>query len=284
MSDSSRQTGGLNEAASIPSLLLIGCGRMGGALLRGWLERGLADRYVVVEPVAAARPDAASPHVTLVASADQLPMAFQPTIAVIAVKPQIMAEALPRYRAIAGAGTLFLSIAAGKNLAFLARQLGSETALVRAMPNTPAAIGHGISVACPNHKVDAKGRIRTDALLAAVGEVAWIEDESLMDAVTAVSGSGPAYVFLLIECLTRAGIEVGLPAALAERLARATVAGSGELARVSSEAAAALREAVTSPGGTTRAALDVLMASDGLEPLLRRAVLAAAKRSRELAD
>jgi pyrroline-5-carboxylate reductase len=151
------------------------------------------------------------------------------------------------------------------------------------MPNTPAAIGHGISVACANGNVDAAGRARADALLAAVGAVAWVADEALMDAVTAVSGSGPAYVFLLIECLTKAGVEAGLPEPLAEKLARATVAGSGELARVSPESAAALREAVTSPGGTTRAALDVLMGKDGLEPLLRRAVLAAAKRSKELA-
>jgi pyrroline-5-carboxylate reductase len=264
-------------------LLLIGCGRMGGALLRGWLERDLAERYVVIEPMAGARPDTLSPHVRFLGTPDHLDAGFRPDAAVIAVKPQAMAETLPHYRAMAAAGTLFLSIAAGRTLDFLSGQLGAETALVRAMPNTPATIGQGISVACANRKVDAIGRARADALLAAVGDVAWVEDESLMDAVTAVSGSGPAYVFLLIECLTKAGIEAGLPAPLSERLARATVAGSGELARVSTESAAVLREAVTSPGGTTRAALDVLMAKDGLESLLRSAVLAATRRSRELA-
>jgi pyrroline-5-carboxylate reductase len=268
---------------SLPSLLLIGCGRMGGALLSGWLERELAERYVVVEPAAGARAVTLSPHVSFLESADEIDPGFRPPVAVIAVKPQVMAEALGHYRSLAAAGTLFLSIAAGRTLSFLAAQLGAGAALVRAMPNTPAAIGHGISVLCANATVDAAGRARAEALLAAVGEVAWINDEALMDAVTAVSGSGPAYVFLLIECLAKAGVAAGLPAPLAERLARATVAGSGELARVSPESAAALREAVTSPGGTTRAALDVLMAADGLEPLLRRAVLAAAKRSKELA-
>jgi pyrroline-5-carboxylate reductase len=257
---------------------------MGGALLRGWLERELAERYVVVEPLAGAHPATLSPHVMLVASPKELLADFRPDVAVIAVKPQTTAEALPHYRGLASAGTLFLSIAAGKTIASMARLLGPAAKLVRAMPNTPAAIGHGISVACANDKVDAAGHARAEALLAAVGEVAWVGDESLMDAVTAVSGSGPAYVFLLIECMTKAGIEAGLPPDLAERLARATVAGSGELARVSPESAKSLREAVTSPGGTTRAALDVLMAGDGLEPLLRRAILAAAKRSRELAD
>ena len=273
----------MSAPVALPTVLLIGCGRMGGALLRGWLERDLAERYVVVEPAVGLRPQTLSPHVAFFASPDHLDPAIKPAVAVIAVKPQAMAETLPHYRAMAAAGTLFLSIAAGRTLGFLASQLGPGAALVRAMPNTPAAIGHGISVACANAKVDAAGRTRADALLAAVGEVAWIEDEALMDAVTAVSGSGPAYVFLLIECLTKAGVEAGLPEPLAEKLARATVAGSGELARVSPEPASALREAVTSPGGTTRAALDVLMAKDGLEPLLRRAVLAAAKRSKELA-
>jgi pyrroline-5-carboxylate reductase len=257
---------------------------MGGALLSGWLENDLALRYVVVEPAVGSRPQTLSPHVTFLASPDHIDPALKPAAAVIAVKPQVMAEALPHYRAMATAGTLFLSIAAGRPLGFLASQLGDDAALVRAMPNTPAAIGHGISVACANANVDATGHARAEALLTAVGQVAWIDDEALMDAVTAVSGSGPAYVFLLIECLAKAGIEAGLPESLAEKLARATVAGSGELARVSPEAASRLREAVTSPGGTTRAALDVLMAKDGLEPLLKKAVLAAQRRSRELAD
>lgn len=273
----------MSAPVSLPSLLLIGCGRMGGALLSGWLERDLAERYVVIEPAAGARAATLSPHVSFLESPDQLDRGFRPPVAVIAVKPQVMAEALRHYRGLAASGTLFLSIAAGRTLSFLAAQLGAGVRLIRAMPNTPAAIGHGISVLCANANVDTAGRARAEALLAAVGDVAWIADETLMDAVTAVSGSGPAYVFLLIECLTKAGIDAGLPGSLAERLARATVAGSGELARVSPESATALREAVTSPGGTTQAALDVLMAADGLEPLLRRAVLAAANRSRDLA-
>jgi pyrroline-5-carboxylate reductase len=257
---------------------------MGGALLSGWLENDLAERYVVVEPAVGSRPQTLSPHVTFLASSEHIEPGLKPAAAVIAVKPQVMAEALPHYRAMAKTGTLFLSIAAGRTLGFLASQLGDDAALVRAMPNTPAAIGHGISVACANTKVDGTGHARAEALLTAVGQVAWIADEALMDAVTAVSGSGPAYVFLLIECLAKAGIEAGLPAPLAEKLARATVAGSGELARVSPEPASQLREAVTSPGGTTRAALDVLMAKDGLEPLLKKAVLAAKRRSKELGN
>ena len=257
---------------------------MGGALLSGWLEKNLAERYVVVEPMAGAHPATVSPHVTFLATSGDLPPNFRPPIAVLAIKPQSMSEALPHYRKLAGSGTVFLSIAAGKTLAFLEKNLGGKAAIVRAMPNTPAAIGRGISVLCANKRVDAAGRAQAEMLLAAVGDAAWIEDEALMDAVTAVSGSGPAYVFLLIECMTEAGIAAGLPPELAEKLARATVAGSGELARVSPQSAAALREAVTSPGGTTRAALDVLMAKDGLETLMRRAILAAAKRSKELAD
>jgi pyrroline-5-carboxylate reductase len=271
-------------AAPLPSILLIGCGRMGGALLRGWLEHNLAERYVVVEPAVGARPETVSPHVALLSTPAALAPDFNPSVAILAVKPQIMAEILPAYRGFAQAGTLFLSIAAGKSLTFLARHLDPEAKLVRAMPNTPAAIGHGISVACANARVDPESRNRASALLAAVGEVAWIEDENWLDAVTAVSGSGPAYVFLLIEAMTKAGVAAGLPEDLAERLARATVAGAGELARVSPESAQTLRAAVTSPGGTTRAALDVLMANEDFESLLRRAVLAAASRSRELGD
>jgi pyrroline-5-carboxylate reductase len=272
------------SAPAIPALLLVGCGKMGGALLRGWLDRGLARRYVVIEPDPGARSLAGDPAVDILPSIEGLAGDFAPDIVVLAIKPQIMAQVLPPYRRFVGAGTPFLSIAAGKTLGFFARTLGAKAAVVRAMPNTPAAIGRGIAVACANAAVDASGRALAERLLAAVGEVGWVEDEALIDAVTAVSGSGPAYVFLLIECLAKAGMAAGLPEALALRLARATVAGSGELARLSSESAARLRENVTSPGGTTQAALEVLMAPDGLEPLLTRAVLAAARRSRELAD
>ena len=267
---------------ALATLLLVGCGKMGGALLRGWLERGVARRYVVVEPGPGAEPFRARPGVETLAAAATLDPGFAPEAIVLAVKPQVMAAALGDYRRFAGSNSLWLSIAAGQTLGFFARTLGEKAAVVRTMPNTPAAIGRGISVACAGPRVTPAQRGIAERLLAAVGEVAWVEEEALIDAVTAVSGSGPAYVFLLIECLAQAGIAAGLPAALAERLARATVTGSGELARLSPETAAQLRENVTSPGGTTRAALDVLMAKDGLAPLLTRAVLAAAKRSREL--
>jgi len=270
-------------APAIPALLLVGCGQMGGALLRGWRAHHLAERYIIIEPGPGAEPFAGHRNVTLAPGAGRLPPDLQPSVIVFAVKPQVMGEVLPAYRRFAG-DTLFLSIAAGKTLGFIARQLGAAASVVRAMPNTPAAIGRGIAVACANSAVAAAQRALAERLLGAVGEVGWVEDEALIDAVTAVSGSGPAYVFLLIECLAKAGVAAGLPEDLAMRLARATVAGSGELARLSPEPAARLRESVTSPGGTTRAALDVLMAPDGLEPLLRRAVLAAARRSRELAN
>ena len=273
-----------SSAPAIPALLLVGCGHMGGALLRGWLARNLAERYAVVEPGPGAKPFADQANIIIAPSADRLPLDLDPSVVVLAVKPQIMAEVLPAYRRFAAPRTLFLSIAAGKTLGFLGRQLGGTAALVRAMPNTPAAIGRGIAVACASDAVGKPQRALAERLLAAVGEVAWVEDEALIDAVTAVSGSGPAYVFLMIEALAKAGAAAGLPEGLAMQLARATVAGAGELARLSPEPAARLRESVTSPGGTTRAALDVLMAPDGIEPLLTRAVLAAARRSRELAD
>ncbi len=194
-----------------------------------------------------------------------------PGAVVFAVKPQVIDAVLPGYRRWAGPDTLFVSIVAGKTIAGITRHLG-PAALVRTMPNTPAAIGRGITVACANARVTQAQRALCDKLLAAAGESAWVEDEALLDAVTAVSGSGPAYVFLLIEALAQAAEAAGLPPDLALRLARATVAGSGELARLSDESPAQLRENVTSPGGTTRAALDVLMAGDGLVPLIGRAV------------
>jgi pyrroline-5-carboxylate reductase len=189
------------------------------------------------------------------------------------VKPQVFDDVLPAYRRWVRPETLFLSIAAGKTIAGIARHLGGEAAIVRAMPNTPAAIGRAITVACPNPHVGPEQRRLCERLLAAIGDSAWVEDEALMDAVTAVSGSGPAYVFLLIEALAAAGTGAGLPPDLALRLAL-----------VSPDAPARLRENVTSPGGTTRAALDVLMGEHGLPELLDRAVAAAAARSRELAN
>ncbi|HEV2334279.1 MAG TPA: pyrroline-5-carboxylate reductase [Stellaceae bacterium] len=268
--------------AKAGTLILVGCGQMGSAMLRGWIARGAARRFFVVEPAGAPSALADATGVTFFSAADDLPADLEPDAVVFAVKPQVIDAVVPAYRRWVRPQTLFLSIAAGTTIAGIGRHLG-EAAIVRCMPNTPAAIGRAITVACPNPRVSTAQRALCDALLAAIGESTWVEDEALMDAVTAVSGSGPAYVFLLIEALADAGERVGLPADLALRLARATVAGAGELARLSSEPPARLRENVTSPGGTTRAALDVLMAGNGLAELFERAVAAATARSRELA-
>ncbi len=201
---------------------------------------------------------------------------------VLAVKPQVAPQAIPPLAPLVSPATLVVSIMAGRTLKFLADALPKPCAIVRAMPNTPAAIGRGITVAVPLHTNDAQ-RSLADRLLSATGAVEWTDDEALMDAVTAVSGSGPAYVFLLAEALTQAGIAAGLPPELAAKLARETVAGSGELLHRSALDAAVLRENVTSPGGTTAAALAVLMGQGGLAELMERAVAAATARSRELA-
>ena len=264
-------------------LLLIGCGKMGGALVSGWLARGVAPAMVtVVEPKPVAGSIAAG--VAVVATVEAVAAEAAPAVVVLAVKPQQMDAVVAPCRRFARPGTVFLSIAAGKTIAYFTRALGEATAIVRAMPNTPAAVGRGMTVLCANARVDSAQRERCGALLAAVGEVAWTEDEALLDAVTAVSGGGPAYVFLLIECLAEAGVEAGLPADLAMQLARATVAGAGELVHRSGEPASKLRQNVSSPGGTTVEALKILMAEDGLQPLLTRAIAAATRRSRELAS
>jgi len=261
-------------------ILLVGCGKMGGALLAGWKKKRLNQPLAVVEPQPIKLPTGIKRYV----SSDSLPQRFAPAVIVLAVKPQSLSDALSAYRRFADGDTVFLSIVAGKTLRFFASILGDEAAVVRAMPNTPAAIARGIAVACANPRVAPTQRALCGRLLGAVGEVAWVKEEKLLDPVTAVSGSGPAYVFLLIVCLADAGIAAGLPAELAMQLARATVSGSGELARLSSEDAAQLRRNVTSPGGTTEAALKILMAQDGLAALMRQAIAAATARSRELAD
>jgi pyrroline-5-carboxylate reductase len=265
-------------------LLLVGCGKMGGAMLRGWLQRGVQPAEItVVEPNTTPVADLAAKGVRLLEDASGLPADLKPAVVLIAVKPQMTDGALPAYRRFAGAGTVFLSIAAGRTIGYFERHLGAQAAIVRSMPNTPAAVGRGITVACPNRQAAPAQRALCEQLLSAVGEVAWVEDEGLIDAVTAVSGGGPAYVFLLIECLAEAGAAAGLPPELAMRLARVTVAGAGELARLSSEPAAVLRQNVTSPAGTTLEALKILMAADGLQPLMTKAIAAATRRSRELA-
>jgi pyrroline-5-carboxylate reductase len=262
------------------TIALAGAGKMGGAMLTGWLAGGLdARRVVVIEPQPS--PDIAA----LAAKGIRLNPSAKDTGAVetlvVAVKPQSFREAGAALKPFAGPATLVVSIMAGATIAAISDVCGG--AVVRAMPNTPAAIGRGIAVAVAAKNVSAAQRAVADALLRAIGTVEWVDDEALMDAVTAVSGSGPAYVFLLAEELARAGVEAGLPAELATRLARETVAGSGELLRRSEASSATLRQNVTSPGGTTAAALEVLMGADGMQQLMIRAIAAATKRSKELA-
>jgi pyrroline-5-carboxylate reductase len=272
----------LNNTSSLQNIagtiVLAGAGKMGSAMLAGWLARGLdPHRLVVVEPSPASEISALSTRGVRLNPTDAGPA----DTLLIALKPQIFREAGPRLKAFVGPDTLVVSIMAGTTIASL--QAVSGGAVVRAMPNTPAAIGRGITVAVAAGNVSAAQRATTDALLAATGAVEWVDDEALMDVVTAVSGSGPAYVFLLAEELARAGVAAGLPEELAARLARETVAGSGELLHRSELPAATLRQNVTSPGGTTAAALDVLMGHEGLQRLMIRAVAAATTRSKELA-
>jgi pyrroline-5-carboxylate reductase len=262
------------------TILLAGAGKMGGAMLTGWLAGGLDPRRVaVIDPHI-------SPEITALSAKgvelnpDAKAAGTVETL-VVAVKPQMFREAGAKLKPFVSEKTSVVSIMAGTTIASIEEVCGG--AVVRAMPNTPAAIGRGITVAVPNAKVSQRQRELVDALLAATGLVEWVTDEGLIDAVTAVSGSGPAYVFLLVEALTQAGISAGLSPELAAKLARATVSGSGELLNRSPLDPATLRQNVTSPGGTTAAALDVLMAADGLAALMSRAVLAATRRSRELA-
>lgn len=265
-------------------LVLAGAGKMGGAMLAGWLARGLSPTEVIVQdpgPPAEVR-ELLGRH-AIAWSGALAPLPRAPAVILVAVKPQMMDEVFPALARHAGPGTLVLSIAAGRTIASFETHLPAGTAVIRAMPNTPAAVGRGITVCCPNGGVTAAQRSLATELLSAVGEVAFVDDEALIDPVTAVSGSGPAYVFLLAECLAEAGRQAGLDADLARRLADATVSGAGELLRQSGLDPATLRRNVTSPGGTTAAALSVLMASDGLQPLMTRAVAAATKRGRELA-
>jgi pyrroline-5-carboxylate reductase len=266
------------------ALLLVGCGKMGGALLRGWLKQGVPAKSVYVVDLAPKDlDDVKAAGVNILTSPDQLPADLKPAIILLAVKPQFMDEALGHYKKYAGPNTTYLSIAAGKTVAYFKRALGENALVVRSMPNTPAAVSRGMTVICRDKQVPANILDLCGQLLTAVGEVAWIDDEQLLNQVTAVSGGGPAYVFLLIEALAEAGRVNGLPADLAMQLARSTVCGSGELAYQSSESATALRQAVMSPKGTTLEAVNVLMADDGIQPLMNRAIAAATRRSKELA-
>jgi pyrroline-5-carboxylate reductase len=259
-------------------LVMLGCGKMGGAMLAGWLRQGLSPASVwVLDP----QP---SDWVRAQGVAVNADLPGNPAVVIIAVKPQMMGQALPRLAPLGGGGTLFVTVAAGTRIAAYEAVLGAATPVVRAMPNTPAAIGKGISALIGNRHATEAHLALAEALLAAVGQTVRLADESQMDAVTAVSGSGPAYVFHLIETLAAAGAAEGLPPDLAMQLATATVAGAGALAEAADEPPAQLRVNVTSPGGTTAAALAILMdPATGFPALLDRAVKAAAARGRELA-
>jgi len=265
------------------NLLLVGCGKMGHALLTGWKKNNIIENCHVIDPELKDS-ETISAEVFYHASVDMIDPNFIPDVVVFAVKPQIMDIVIPPYQKYVTSKTIFLSIAAGKNTPYFEHQLGGHAKIIRAMPNTPAAIGKGITVAYPNQNIQEVDKESIFPLLQAVGVACWIEDESYLDAVTAVSGSGPAYLFYLIETMAQAGIESGLSPSLAQTLARQTVVGSAALVENMSETTAStLRENVTSPGGTTAAALEVLMKDkNGLQSLMNDAIEAAVERSKKL--
>jgi pyrroline-5-carboxylate reductase len=266
------------------TLVLVGAGKMGGAMLEGWLKSGIDSRKIAVLD-----PFTSNDMKALLAKHKvQLNLAIASIrnveVVLIAVKPQMMEEVLPPIVGLGASKPLILSVAAGKTIASFERHFGKAAAIIRTIPNTPASIGRGITAMSANPNVSARQLQLARELLSAIGEVVTVDREELIDCVTAVSGSGPAYIFYVTECLAAAAEKIGLPPALAMQLARATVAGSGELMRVSGTEAATLRQNVTSPKGTTHAALQILMAENGLQPLFDKAVKAAADRSRELAS
>ncbi len=270
----------MTHTKTLPPVLLVGAGRMGAALFTGWRAQNLAPS-VLLDP--AAPKTLARAEDTVVASPDAIPPGFAPAAVILAIKPQMADEALPKLAAKIPAGAVVLSILAGTTIARLAALLGGQNPIVRAMPNTPAAIGQGITAAYAGPHVSAAQHALCSALLEAAGDVVWLEHEHLIDPVTAISGGGPAYTFLLAEILEQVATERGLPAAIARQLARKTISGSGALLAASTEDAAELRRAVTSPNGTTERALAVLMAPEAWPATLRAALLAAEDRARELA-
>jgi len=264
------------------SLLLIGAGRMGGALLKGWVARKIGP-VIVVEPKPSAELSALAKKkiITLVDAPSQV-KAKKLSACVVALKPQILKGEAPVLAGFAQSGALMISIAAGTHTKSLFKAWGAKARIIRAMPNTPGAIGQGITGLFAAKGATEADRRKAVTLLSALGETIWVAKEDLIDSVTAVSGSGPAYLFLMAEAMTEAGIAEGLPRDQAEKLARATVAGAGALLAADKSPASALREAVTSPGGTTAAALQVLMGENGLSDLMKRAIHAARKRAEEL--
>ena len=269
-------------SSSSGPIVLVGAGNMGGALLTGWLKSGVAGSSVIVVD-----PGPSAPMLTMIAEAGathatSLPEGIKAGVLFLALKPQVMEAVLPSLRHAVGPESVVVSVAAGKTLSFLELHLG-QAAMVRAMPNTPAMVGRGVTGAYANAATDERRRQVVQNLLKVSGPVEWVREEADIDAVTAVSGSGPAYVFYLVECMAEAGRKLGLQADLAMRLARETVAGAGELLHQLPDDASKLRQNVTSPGGTTAAALAVLMAEDGMQPLFDEAIAAARTRAQQLA-
>jgi len=276
----------ISVISSKQPLLLIGCGKMGSAMLAGWLKKGLSkDAVYIVDPYLEPIKDNFSqlPSGNLFETFDLLPATLTPSFVVMAVKPQMMGEALETIKTFDLSKTVILSVAAGKTIHYFEDHLSQDHAIVRAMPNTPAAIGKGITVCIANSLVNDEQKAVCSTLLETVGNVEWIEDEGMMDAVTALSGSGPAYVFYMAEAMAAAGEALGLPKELSDKLAHQTVSGAGALLEESGESPSKLRENVTSPGGTTAAALDVLMSDQGIAKSIRRAMQEAKARSKELA-
>ncbi|MEX3011997.1 pyrroline-5-carboxylate reductase [Hoeflea sp. TYP-13] len=264
-------------------VVLVGAGNMGGAMMRGWLASGISpDSIAVIDP-------SPSPAIAQMMAENgvvhhaTVPKDLVASALIVAVKPQMMGTVLPALKPVTGPDTVCISIAAGTTIETLSRHLG-KVAIVRTMPNTPAMVGRGITGAVTNGNVSAKQHDLAQSLLEVCGPVEWVETEDQIDAVTAVSGSGPAYIYYLAECMAEAGRKAGLDADLAMRLARATVAGAGELLHRSDEDASILRKNVTSPGGTTAAALDVLMRDGGMQRIFDEAIAAAKKRAHELAE
>ncbi len=265
------------------SVLLVGCGNMGRAMLGGWIEKNIKPNDIlVVDPSTGNLETASKMGCRIFTSPLLIEEGYQPDVIVLAVKPQVMEEVVPTYRRYSDNGALILSIAAGTRIQLFEDYFGKEAAVIRTMPNTPAAVRRGMMVSCANEKVSAEQRKICDSLMSAIGTTAWIEDEALMDAVTGLSGSGPAYVFHMIEAMIKAGVAAGLPEDLATTLAKVTVAGAGELAITAVDDVSQLRTNVTSPNGTTAAGLDVLMKDDALANLMTKTVAAATKRSTEL--
>ncbi|MEJ6389551.1 pyrroline-5-carboxylate reductase [Gymnodinialimonas ulvae] len=257
-------------------LVMLGCGKMGSAMLRGWLANGLTPGAVhVIDPHPSAWVQGTGAQIN-----GDLP--DSPAVLMIAVKPQMMEDALPQVARFGGGGTLILSVAAGTPIASFERAFGAGTRVVRSMPNTPAAVGKGITALVGNAEATAHDLDLAETMLSAIGQVVRLTTEAQIDAVTGISGSGPAYIFYMIDTLAAAARAEGLPAEMAMQLATATVAGAGALAEATDETPEQLRINVTSPNGTTQAGLEVLMGENGLAPLMRRTVAAATARSREL--